>query len=40
MQIEHLQHEFDRVQANLADRPILPSVKIARISKRSGSIEH
>jgi hypothetical protein len=28
MQIEHLQHEFERVQANLADSPVLPSVTV------------
>ena len=31
MQIEQLQHEFERVQADLADGPILPSVTVDEI---------
>src|ERR1700690_2100128 len=31
MQIDQLQHEFERVQADLADGPILPSVTLDEI---------
>src|ERR1700721_320821 len=31
MKIEQLQHEFERVQADLADGPILPSVTVDEI---------
>src|SRR5271156_982520 len=31
MQIEHLQHEYERVQADLAGGPILPSVTVDEI---------
>jgi hypothetical protein len=31
MQIEYLQHEFERVQAELADGPILPSITVDEI---------
>src|SRR5262249_52476441 len=31
MQIEQLQHEFERVQADLADGPILPSITVDEI---------
>src|SRR5580700_7181034 len=31
MQIEHLQHEYERVQAELTDGPILPSVTVDEV---------
>ena len=37
MQIEQLQHEFERVQANLADGPILPSVTVDEIRSHLAS---
>src|SRR5262245_2264389 len=37
MQIEELQHEFERVQADLADGPILPSVTVDEIRRHLAS---
>src|SRR5262245_30723674 len=40
MQIEQLQHEFERVQADLADGPILPSVTVDEIRSYLASRYH
>src|SRR5271163_4163807 len=40
MQIEHLQHEYERVQAELADGPILPSVTVDEIRTYLASQYH
>src|SRR5215831_9491817 len=40
MQIQQLQHEFERVQADLADGPILPSVKVDEIRSHLASRYH
>jgi glutamate/tyrosine decarboxylase-like PLP-dependent enzyme len=37
MQIEQLQHEFERVQADLADGPILPSVTVDEVRSHLAS---
>jgi glutamate/tyrosine decarboxylase-like PLP-dependent enzyme len=37
MQIEQLQHEFERVQADLADGPILPTVSVDQIRSHLAS---
>jgi hypothetical protein len=38
MQIEQLQHEYERVQADLANGPILPSVTVDEIRSYLASI--
>ncbi len=40
MQIEQLQHEFERVQADLADGPILPSVTVDEIRRHLADRYH
>ncbi len=40
MQFEQLQHEFERVQADLADGPILPSVTVDEIRSYLASQYH
>src|SRR5271170_3662105 len=40
MQIEQLQHEFERVQAEIAGGPILPSVTVEEIRNHLGSQYH
>src|SRR5215467_13940057 len=40
MQIEQLQHEYERVQADLADGPILPSVTVDEIRSYLASQYH
>ena len=40
MQIEQLQYEFERVQADLADGPILPSVTVEEIRSHLASRYH
>ncbi len=40
MQIEQLQHEFERMQANLANGPILPSVTVDEIRSYLASRYH
>ena len=40
MQIEQLQHEYERVQADLADGPILPSVTVDEIRSHLASRYH
>src|SRR6516164_1953660 len=40
MQIEQLQHEFERVQADLAAGPILPSVTVGEIRSHLASRYH
>src|SRR5437016_11373046 len=40
MLIEHLQHKFERVQADVADGPILPSVTVDQIRNHLASRYH
>ena len=40
MQIEQLQHEYEQVQAELADGPILPSVTVDEIRSYLASQYH
>src|SRR5215467_15930861 len=40
MQFEQLQHEFERVQADIADGPILPSVTVEEIRSHLASRYH
>src|SRR5262249_19869399 len=40
MQIEQLQHEYERVQADLADGPILPSVTLGEIRSHLATRYH